>query len=197
DRWAGDRRPGRRADRPGRGWAGLASRALCPSARTRLGRCRQSAMSRLAEQIPPSRAKTVTRGRLSDGQACAALQLVYKQATREGACGTGFPAASLPRRDPMLPRSHRLGAAVRRGLLLSILSPVAFAQQAAAPEPEPGARTLDTVQVTGSRIRRAELETQVPVQVLSREDKIGRASCRERVEIRVGAARLTRRDHEA
>src|SRR5690606_40010840 len=56
------------------------------------------------------------------------------------------------------------------GLLLSILSPVAFAQQAAAPEPEPGARTLDTVQVTGSRIRRAELETQVPVQVLSRED---------------------------
>src|SRR5690606_40287730 len=83
------------------------------------------------------------------------------------------------------------------GLLLSILSPVAFAQQAAAPEPEPGARTLDTVQVTGSRIRRAELETQVPVQVLSREDKIGRASCRERVEIRVGAARLTRRDHEA
>ncbi|WP_298576663.1 TonB-dependent receptor [uncultured Luteimonas sp.] len=70
----------------------------------------------------------------------------------------------------MLPRSHRLGAAVRRGLLLSILSPVALAQQAAAPEPEPGARTLDTVQVTGSRIRRAELETQVPVQVLSRED---------------------------
>ncbi len=70
----------------------------------------------------------------------------------------------------MLPRPDRLGAAVRRALLLSVLSPAAFAQQAPAPAPEEGARTLDTVTVTGSRIRRAELETQVPVQVLSRED---------------------------
>ena len=70
----------------------------------------------------------------------------------------------------MLPLPDRLGAAVRRGLLLSVLTPAAFAQQAPAPQAETGARTLDTVQVTGSRIRRAELETQVPVQVLSRED---------------------------
>ncbi len=70
----------------------------------------------------------------------------------------------------MLPAHHRLGAAVRRGLLLSVLAPAAFAQQAPTADPEPGARTLDTVLVTGSRIRRAELETQVPVQVLSRED---------------------------
>ena len=70
----------------------------------------------------------------------------------------------------MLPRPDRLGAAVRHGLLLSILSPVAFAQQTPASAPEEGARTLDTVTVTGSRIRRAELETQVPVQALSRED---------------------------
>jgi iron complex outermembrane receptor protein len=68
----------------------------------------------------------------------------------------------------MSPLRHRLGAAVRRALLLSVLPSAALAQQ--ADDPEPGARTLDTVQVTGSRIRRAELETQVPVQVLSRED---------------------------
>ena len=54
----------------------------------------------------------------------------------------------------MLPLRDRLGAAVRRGLLLSILSPAAFAQQPPAPEPDAGARTLDTVQVTGSRIER-------------------------------------------
>ena len=70
----------------------------------------------------------------------------------------------------MLPLPDRLGAAVRRGLLLSVLSPVVFAQQTPAPEPDPGARTLDTVQVTGSRIRKAAIEGQVPVHVLSRED---------------------------
>lgn len=31
-------------------------------------------------------------------------------------------------------------------------------------------RTLDTVQVTGTRIRRAELEGQVPVHTVSRQD---------------------------
>ena len=70
----------------------------------------------------------------------------------------------------MSPHPHRLGAAVRRSLLLSLLSPAVLAQQAPAPGSETGARTLDTVLVTGSRIRRAELETGVPVQVLTRQD---------------------------
>jgi len=61
---------------------------------------------------------------------------------------------------------HRLAAAVQLSLLLAL--PAAAHAQAPAPQPE--ARTLDTVQVTGSRIRKAELETAVPVQVLTRED---------------------------
>ncbi|MCD9097215.1 TonB-dependent receptor [Luteimonas fraxinea] len=64
-----------------------------------------------------------------------------------------------------MPR-HRLAAAVQLSLLLAL--PAAANAQAPAPQPE--ARTLDTVQVTGSRIRKAELETAVPVQVLTRED---------------------------
>ena len=64
-----------------------------------------------------------------------------------------------------MPR-HRLAAAVQLSLLLAL--PAAATAQTPAPQPE--ARTLDTVQVTGSRIRKAELETAVPVQVLTRED---------------------------
>ncbi|TDK30755.1 TonB-dependent receptor plug domain-containing protein [Luteimonas terrae] len=64
-----------------------------------------------------------------------------------------------------MPR-HRLAAAVQLSMLLAL--PAAANAQTAASEPE--ARTLDTVQVTGSRIRKAEMETAVPVQVLSRED---------------------------
>ncbi len=64
-----------------------------------------------------------------------------------------------------MPR-HRLAAAVQLSLLLAL--PAAANAQTPAPQPE--ARTLDTVQVTGSRIRKAELETAVPVQVLTRED---------------------------
>ncbi|MDR6990439.1 TonB-dependent receptor [Luteimonas sp. 3794] len=64
-----------------------------------------------------------------------------------------------------IPR-HRLAAAVQLSLLL-VLPAAASAQ---TPDPQPEARTLDTVQVTGSRIRKAELETAVPVQVLTRED---------------------------
>ena len=63
---------------------------------------------------------------------------------------------------------HRLAKAIRQSLLLAALPLCALAQD--APEPVPQARTLDAVQVTGSRIKRAELETQVPVQVLTRED---------------------------
>ena len=64
-----------------------------------------------------------------------------------------------------MPR-HRLAAAGQLSMLLAL--PAAANAQTAASEPE--ARTLDTVQVTGSRIRKAEMETAVPVQVLSRED---------------------------
>ncbi|MCW5580922.1 MAG: TonB-dependent receptor [Luteimonas sp.] len=64
------------------------------------------------------------------------------------------------------PQRHRLAAAVQL-TLLAALPATGFAQDA---PPEPEARTLDTVQVTGSRIRSAELATQVPVQVLTRED---------------------------
>ncbi|TWT19248.1 TonB-dependent receptor [Luteimonas marina] len=68
----------------------------------------------------------------------------------------------------MSPQRHRLAAAVRLSLLLTALPLCAVAQEAA--DAASGTRTLDTVQVTGSRIKRAELETQVPVQVLTRED---------------------------
>ena len=63
---------------------------------------------------------------------------------------------------PLRPR--RLSCAVRLSLLC-LLPTVAFAQQA----PDSTPKTLDSIQVTGTRIKKAELETQVPVQVLSRE----------------------------
>src|SRR3546814_88005 len=64
----------------------------------------------------------------------------------------------------------RLALAIQAALLLS-LAGVASAQDAApvAPDAEQ-AQTLDTVTVTGTRIKKAELESQVPVQVLTRED---------------------------
>jgi len=49
--------------------------------------------------------------------------------------------------------------------LLCLLPGAAFAQQA----PDTAPKTLDSIQVTGTRIKKAELETQVPVQVLTRE----------------------------
>lgn len=61
----------------------------------------------------------------------------------------------------------RLARAVQLALLLGLPG------LAAAQDPAPAddqARTLDTVEVTGTRIKRADLETQVPVQVLTRED---------------------------
>ena len=68
-------------------------------------------------------------------------------------------------------RTHRLSKAVQLSLLL--IPATAAAQEAAQ-----SARTLDTIQVTGTRIKKAELETQVPVQVLSREaiDRTGYSS---------------------
>ena len=67
-------------------------------------------------------------------------------------------------------RRHRLTTAVHVSLLLS-LPAIAFAQDATT-DTTTGqqAKTLDTVTVTGTRIRRAEVEGQVPVQVLTRED---------------------------
>ena len=68
-------------------------------------------------------------------------------------------------------RRHRLTTAVHVSLLLS-LPAIAFAQDATTTDTSSGqqAKTLDTVTVTGTRIRRAEVEGQVPVQVLTRED---------------------------
>ena len=63
------------------------------------------------------------------------------------------------------PRRNRLTIAVQLSMLL-VLPGLAAAQEAPAPE----ARTLDTVTVTGTRIKKAEVEGQVPVQVLTRED---------------------------
>ncbi|QSX78984.1 TonB-dependent receptor plug domain-containing protein [Agrilutibacter solisilvae] len=62
---------------------------------------------------------------------------------------------------------HRrtLAQAIQLSLLLGL--PLAATAQDA---PAPGATTLDTVTVTGSRIKKADLETQVPVQTLTRED---------------------------
>jgi iron complex outermembrane receptor protein len=65
---------------------------------------------------------------------------------------------------------HRLAAAVQLSLLCAL--PVLAQAQEAQPQQTQAdeAKTLDTVTVTGSRIKKAELETSVPVQVLSRED---------------------------
>lgn len=65
------------------------------------------------------------------------------------------------------PRPSRLALAVHASLLFAV--PMFASAQDAAPA-QPEARTLDTVEVTGTRIKKAELETQVPVQVLTRED---------------------------
>ena len=61
----------------------------------------------------------------------------------------------------MRPRPQPLAIAIHLGLLLAMPG-LAAAQEEA--------RTLDTVTVTGSRIKRAELEGRVPVLTLTRED---------------------------
>jgi iron complex outermembrane receptor protein len=60
----------------------------------------------------------------------------------------------------------RLALAIHASLLLAAPT-LALAQETTSSEQ---ATTLDTVTVTGSRIKKADLETQVPVQVISRED---------------------------
>jgi iron complex outermembrane receptor protein len=64
-------------------------------------------------------------------------------------------------------RQNRLTQAVNLSLLL-LLPGLAAAQDAAPPPADAG--TLDRVEVTGTRIKKAEVEGQVPVQVLTRAD---------------------------
>ncbi|QQP94517.1 TonB-dependent receptor [Lysobacter enzymogenes] len=64
-------------------------------------------------------------------------------------------------------RRHALAKAIQLSLLVA-LPGVAAAQDAAAPQKD--ATTLNTVQVTGTRIKKAEIESQVPVQTLTRDD---------------------------
>lgn len=66
-------------------------------------------------------------------------------------------------------RPQRLAKAIQLSLLLA-LPAVATAQDAAPADAQGTATTLDTVTVTGSRIKKADLETQVPVQTLTRAD---------------------------
>ncbi len=65
-------------------------------------------------------------------------------------------------------RRNRLTTAVQLSILLALPGLVA-AQDAPAPQQEE-ATTLDRVVVTGTRIKRAEIEGQVPIQTLTRED---------------------------
>ncbi|HSM12381.1 MAG TPA: TonB-dependent receptor plug domain-containing protein, partial [Lysobacter sp.] len=62
-------------------------------------------------------------------------------------------------------RRHTLAKAIQLSLLLAVPGLVA-AQDA----PQPEATTLDRIQVTGTRIRQAEIEGQVPIQTVTRED---------------------------
>ncbi|MFK3650294.1 TonB-dependent receptor [Lysobacter enzymogenes] len=64
-------------------------------------------------------------------------------------------------------RRHALAKAIQLSLLVA-LPGVAAAQDAAAPQKD--VTTLNSVQVTGTRIKKAEIESQVPVQTLSRDD---------------------------
>jgi iron complex outermembrane receptor protein len=69
---------------------------------------------------------------------------------------------------PMKLRHTRISLAINAALLLA-LSPLA-AQAQDAPATETETKTLDTLTVTGTRIKKSEVESQVPVQVLTRED---------------------------
>ena len=62
-------------------------------------------------------------------------------------------------------RRQPLAFAIQLSLLLT-LPGIAAAQESAPPDP----KTLDTVTVTGTRIKRSEVEGRLPVQTLTRED---------------------------
>src|SRR5690606_39139265 len=89
-------------------------------------------------------------------------------ACRKQGCGANV---LLTERESMhAPLRQPLAAALCLALATPVLSigtaQAAPAGQQSAPDPT----TLDSVQVTGTRIRKAEVETQVPVHSLSRED---------------------------
>src|SRR6476620_401560 len=89
-----------------------------------------------------------------------------------GGLGGGTSLSSLPEISMQALRRHRLTKAVQVSLLLA-LPGLAAAQEATPPAAAPAAeksQTLETVSVTGSRIKKAEVEGQVPVQVLTRQD---------------------------
>ena len=79
-----------------------------------------------------------------------------------------MPARSLP-----LKPSH-LAAAIVLGLAI----PGVSLAQDAAPASGSSARTLDTVTVTGSRIKRTDIETQLPITVMKKQqiDALGISS---------------------
>jgi iron complex outermembrane receptor protein len=62
-------------------------------------------------------------------------------------------------------RHTRISLAIQGALMLSLLPLAAQAQEAA-----PDTKTLETIEVTGTRIKGADLAGQVPVQTLTRED---------------------------
>ena len=68
----------------------------------------------------------------------------------------------------LVPRSNQLSAALMAALVSTVALPV-FAQDSATSSSTEAARTLDTVTVVGSRIKRAEIEGPAPVTVISRE----------------------------
>ncbi len=91
------------------------------------------------------------------------------QPERHGAAGAASGFLSLGSIAMSSIRRRRLDAAIRAALSLALLPLAAPAiAQDAAPAASP--TDLDRVEVTGSRIKRAETEGQVPVQVVSRED---------------------------
>ena len=66
----------------------------------------------------------------------------------------------------MKPAPHPLRLAILAAIAASTALP-ALAQEA-EPPPAPGPTTLDRVEVTGSRIKRTDLETSSPVAVIDR-----------------------------
>ena len=66
-------------------------------------------------------------------------------------------------------RRSALSRAIQLTLLIALPAGVAAQTQVPATS-APEARTLDTVRVTGSRIKRADVESQVPLQTVTRED---------------------------
>src|SRR5690606_29879961 len=70
----------------------------------------------------------------------------------------------------MSPESSGLARAIRLSLLLAVAAPAVSLPAAAQELPGDEARTLATAPATATRIRRAELEGQVPVHTVSRQD---------------------------